>query len=348
MGTPYPLAGALGGRPGFAEASPAAVDPPLAAGASPKSPTHLPQTVGKALEAPAGVTIDSTAPVSLSSNDAMVAQLMSRLVSGVAVARAQVTAALGKAEEAGCRSCYSMPLDWEAPGMSTLSSSLSDLVSRSYDAQLAKTASRENGGSNPGAAHDAASDAVRVRFFNAGVVPLVLDVIRFVAPTERVARQALEDAIQALCNVCFNHAAQMGVLQPALGAMQILIGRMRLDVANNEVQIKVSRCVATLTYENSSAQMQAVQCGAVESALAAIPRHVTNAFAVRKLTQLVATLLSCGDAPSRLARAGALDAVALVRSQGWFQGRGGQNDRVLCRALADMEAAVHSVMSAKK
>ena len=82
--------------------------------------------------------------------------------------------------------------------------------------------------------NDTLSDLARLRFYDAGAVPELLSVLRFVSGGSRPGMRALEAACQALTNIGFNKVAQVSIARPTHGAIQLLLARATADIDNAE------------------------------------------------------------------------------------------------------------------
>jgi hypothetical protein len=110
--------------------------------------------------------------------------LAARLRAGAAALAAQLPQDMLASVAPG--SCFTFLVDWHAPGLGDLEAALRETAQASF-------------GRN-----DAASDATRLRFYDAAALPPLLDLVRFLSANDRQSRQALEDAVQSFCNVCFH------------------------------------------------------------------------------------------------------------------------------------------------
>jgi hypothetical protein len=170
-----------------------------------------------------------------------------------------------------------------------------------------------------------AAEAARWWFFTNGAVPHLLTAIAGLPNTSKRGLVALEHAIQGLTNIAFNTAAQGLLTQRAdLGAVAVLVHRMRADAGIAEVQLKCARCLLTLMHENSIAQAQALAGDAVAVATAALARHPSHEFAVVKLTDLLLALAHGAEAPRRMREAKTEAAVRIVCAQAWLRTQRGQ------------------------
>lgn len=240
------------------------------------------------------------------------------------------------------RTCYLAPLDWSNPMMRDLSTVLSQMVQISYNAQEAQASKSYVTELSSIATDD--FETVRTVLFESGAVPLLLQAIRYLNPSDRMGRQALEDAIQIICNIGYNHAAQTAMASPSLHMMDILFSRMRLDIFNSEICLKVARCVTVLTYQNSGCQLQAVHNGGIEVTLSALEKHNSHPFAVRKLLQLLESLLPCSDTGERLVRSKGMDILTNIRNHGWFR-KSFRDDKLLRQAIMEIENTIFDAMN---
>lgn len=141
--------------------------------------------------------------------------LLDGLQKGLEVLRAQLNAGLREATADDVAAdieemledeskCITVPLDWTAPGMLDLQLCLTELAAASYSGGKG----RVDGMERPLRVPAADADAIRVRMLTLGLVPLLLKAIRWLNSGVKTGQQALEDAIQTLCNIGFNHDAQ--------------------------------------------------------------------------------------------------------------------------------------------
>ena len=283
--------------------------------------------------------LNSSSDVTKADSTSYVKSLVSRLSFDMVILRHQVL--FNNENGNNQRTCYLEPLDWTNPMMRDLSMVLSQMVHISYNAQDAQASKLFP--------HDpslATTDfeTVRTVLFENGAVPILLQAIRYLNPNDRLGRQALEDTIQIICNIGYNHAAQSAMAAPSLNMMEILFARMRLDIGNSEICLKIARCITVLTYQNSGAQLQAVNNGGIEVALQALERHNSHPFAVRKMLQLLESLSYCSDAGIRLVRGKAMDMLTNIRNQSWFR-KSYRDDKFLRQAIIEVENCIFEAMN---
>jgi hypothetical protein len=120
----------------------------------------------------------------------------------------------------------------------------------------------------------------------------------------------------------------MALTQPSLGTMRILCDRMRLDADNVEIQIKVARALTCLCFNNSSGVEQAVACGAINNAVAALRRHHTNEFSVVKMLELLQTLAAAPRAQATMRQGMLAEALHHIGREVWL-GRSRHRNEVL-------------------
>jgi hypothetical protein len=146
--------------------------------------------------------------------------------------------------------------------------------------------------------HISPVDRIRYHLYECGCVPLLLEAVRLLPVATAECRQALEHAIQALCNIGFNHTAQSAMTAAGTATIPALVERMAADIGVAEVQIKVARCLTALCFENTVAQVQVLHAGGLYVIAKAIWAHSSHQFAVEKLLGLI---LALHHAPSFLA-----------------------------------------------
>lgn len=103
-----------------------------------------------------------------------------------------------------------------------------------------------------------AVENTREMFLRAGFAPVLVQIVYLVSPSFQQPRQALEDALQSLCNLAFNYNGQIELTKPELRLVSTLYFRMELDSHVAEIQGKICRLLLALAHENSKTQVRRI------------------------------------------------------------------------------------------
>jgi hypothetical protein len=167
------------------------------------------------------------------------------------------------------------------------------------------------------------SDPARSSFLNAGAPEILIDLIRMLDRRDRSCFGALENAIQALCNVVYLRAAQEECGRPGRAILEVLCDRMAADAAegyNINIQIKIARTIDAMCWENAGAQERALNLGALELCVDSLTANGSDPTTVLCLVRCMCTVARTTESLKVLHACGIAKAASRVHAQAWAEG----------------------------